>query len=177
MNRLFLSLSLLAGFLALDGCYGRHTPEPPTTSDVYRPVYAAYAEIRNVQVRGPQPLRIAGKIYVKDDYLFVNDVGTGIHVIDNRDPARPVNLAFVSIPGNHELAVQDSTLYADNVLDLVALNIANPRNIRVVRRVENTFDYPAFPLATNVRFECANRDRGVVIRWERAKIDNPECYR
>ncbi|GAB3699530.1 hypothetical protein GCM10027592_25690 [Spirosoma flavus] len=130
-----------------------------------------------MQSLAPQPMKNVGKIYVKDTYLFINEVGSGIHIVDNRDPTNPVKLAFLFIPGNHDLAVKDSTLYADNVLDMVAFNIANPRNVRLVKRIENTFDYPAFPSETNVRFECADRNKGVVIRWEKATVENAQCYR
>ena len=177
MIRLSLLSGLIVVCLLLDGCGRPYTPPPPTTGDVYQPVYASYTDVRTVQTLAPQPLKHVGKIYVKDNYLYINEIGSGIHVVDNHDPANPVRLSFLSIPGNHELAIKDSTLYADNILDLVALNIANPRNIRVVKRIENAFEYSAFPVATNVRFECADRDRGVVVRWEKATIENPQCYR
>ena len=130
-----------------------------------------------VQTLAPQPLKNVGKIYVKDNYLFIYEVGSGIHIVDNRNPEKPVQLAFVFILGNQELAIKDSILYADNVTDLVALNIANPLNVRLVKRIENAFEYSAYPLATNVRFECADPSRGAVIRWEKAVIENPQCYR
>lgn len=177
MPRSLFTLCLLFVWLLIDGCGRPSAPAPPVTGDTYRPVYAAYADVRRVETRGPQPLKNVGKIYLKDGYLLINEVGSGIHVVDNRDPAKPVRLSFVSIPGNHELAVKDSILYADNTLDLVALNIADPRNIRVVKRLENAFPYPAYPLANSVRFECADPDRGVVIRWEKAAVQNPQCYR
>ena len=178
MNRLFLSLLVAVGWVLLDGCkYNNYAPAPPTTGDAYRPVYAPYADVRTVQTLSPQPLKNVGKIYVKDNYLFINEVGRGIHIMDNRDPAKPVQLAFVSILGNQELAVKDSILYADNVTDLVALNIADPRNVRVVKRVENAFDYSSYPLATNVRFECPDPEKGAIIRWEKVALENPQCYR
>ena len=177
MNRCLLPVGLLVVWLLLDGCYHPYEPAPPPVGDTYRPVYATYTDVRTVQTLPPQPLKDVGKIYVKDDYLFINEPGSGIHIVDNRDPAKPVRLSFVSIPGNHELAIKDSILFADNTLDLVALNIADPRNVRVVKRVENAFPYPAFPIATRVRFECADPERGVVIRWEKAPVENPQCFR
>jgi hypothetical protein len=167
---------LLIVWLLIDGCWRSAAP-PPTTGDTYRPVYAPYTDIRTIQTLPPQPLKTPGKIYIKDNYLFINEVGRGIHVVDNRNPTRPVPLSFVSIPGNQELAIKDSILYADNVLDLVALNIANPANVRVVKRVENAFPYSSYPLATNIRFDCPDPDKGVVIRWEKAPVANPQCYR
>ncbi|WP_093825094.1 LVIVD repeat-containing protein [Spirosoma endophyticum] len=177
MNRHLLSFTLLAVCVLLDGCFRPSAPPPPTTGDIYRPVYATSADVRNVQTLAPQPLRNIGKIYAKDNYLFVNEVGSGIHIVDNRNPESPVKLAFISIPGNHELSIKDSTLYADNILDLVALNIADPRNVRLVKRIENAFERSAYPLATNVRFECPDPAQGIVIRWEKASIENPQCYR
>lgn len=170
-------VALLMGWLGLDGCTRPYVPPPPTTGDVYRPVYASYDEIRRVQTLAPQPIKNPGKIYVLGTYLLINEVGSGIHVVDNRDPASPVPISFIAIPGNHELAVKDSILYADNTLDLVALSMANPRQIRLVKRIQNAFPYSSYPLASNVRFECADPSRGVVIRWEKAPVENPRCYR
>ncbi|WP_461091896.1 hypothetical protein [Spirosoma gilvum] len=177
MHRLLSAILLTTGCLLLDGCQPYYAPKPPATGDTYRPVYAAYSDIRTVQALGPQPLKNVGKIYVKDNYLYINEVGSGIHIVDNRNPEKPVQVSFIGILGNEELAIKDSILYADNVTDLVALNIANPLNVRLVKRVENVFDYSAFPLATNVRFECADPNKGAVIRWEKADLDNPQCYR
>ena len=178
MNRLLLSLLVCVVWVALDGCkYNNNAPPPPTTGDIFRPIYAAYSEVRTVQTLAPQPLKNVGKIYVKDNYLFINEAGRGIHIMDNRDPANPVQLAFVAILGNQEIAIKDSILYADNVTDLVALNIADPRNVRLVKRVENAFEYSAYPVANNVRFECPDPARGAVIRWEKADLTNPQCYR
>lgn len=177
MNRLLLSLIMLPVCVVVDSCGRPYAPTPPSTGDIYRPVYASYAEVRTVQTLAPQPLKNVGKIYIKDKYLFINDVGSGIHIMDNSNPGKPIQVAFVAILGNQELAIKDSILYADNVTDLVALNIANPLNVRLMKRLENVFEYSAYPVATNVRFECADRNKGAVIRWEKAAIENPQCYR
>jgi hypothetical protein len=177
MKRHLYPFFLLVICLLLDSCWHPYTPPAPTTGDVYRPVYAPYADVRTIQTLSPQPLKNVGKIYVKDRYLFINELGRGIHILDNSNPEKPVKLSFIAILGNQELAIKDSILYADNVTDLVALNIANPANVRLVNRVENAFDYNAFPLYTNVRFECADPAKGAVIRWEKAPVDNPQCYR
>ncbi len=162
---------------ALTGCH-YYVPDPPNSqADTYRPVYLAFADARLVQTLGPQPLKTPGKIYVKDNVLFINEVGRGIHVVDNRDPAKPVKLSFISIPGNRELAIKDSILYADNTLDIVALNIADPRNVRLVKRVENAFPKANFPNQRNIRFECPDPDRGVIVAWEKTKLAQADCYR
>ncbi|GAB3956827.1 hypothetical protein GCM10028805_47770 [Spirosoma harenae] len=177
MKRLFLAVLLLNGFILLDSCKHPYAPAPPQSGDTYRPIYASYAAVREIQTLAPQPLKNVGKIYVKDNFMYINEIGSGIHIVDNRNPEKPVQIAFLGILGNQELAIKDSTLYADNVTDLVALNIANPLNIKLVKRVENAFEYSAYPLATNIRFECADPAKGAVIRWEKTDVQNPQCYR
>ena len=39
-----------------------------------------------------------GKIYIYNDYLFINEPNEGIHIYNNVNPSAPVNIAFVPIP-------------------------------------------------------------------------------
>lgn len=80
-----------------------------------------------------------GKMYVKGNYLFINEIKEGIHIIDNSDPTNPTFVSFIKIPGNGDLAVRDNILYADSFSDLVALNIQDPLHVIEVGRVENVF--------------------------------------
>lgn len=169
-----LGLCVLTGLLM--GCEPVDS-EPESTTEGLRPVYASYTEIRSIQTLDPQPMRNPGKIYLKDNLLLVNEVGRGIHLIDNSNPAQPVKLSFVSIPGNLDLAMKGSVLYADNTLDLVALDLSNPRAVKVVKRIENAFPYQAYPSERGVRFECADPEKGVVVRWEKTSLKNARCHR
>jgi hypothetical protein len=92
----------------------------------------------------PQALIHPGKMYVKDKYLFINEIKAGIHVIDNGDPANPKFVSFIKIPGNGDLAVRDNILYADSFSDLVAINIQDPLNVKEEGRVENVFENGQF---------------------------------
>lgn len=178
MNRHLLWPSVLALCLLLDGCTEPRSAEPPTNQwDTYRPIYSTYDRIRTVETLAPRPIRTPGKIYVKDGFLFINDVGQGIHIVDNHDPANPVKLSFVAIPGVRELAIKDSILYTDNIVDLVALNVANPRDVRLVKRIENAFPYTAYPPLRNVRFECPDSNKGLVVGWEKTDQKDTQCYR
>jgi hypothetical protein len=106
----------------------------------YRPVYTSLDELRaSVAPLEPQSIQTPGKIYLKDHWLFINEPGKGIHIIDNTDPASPVNRHFLNIPGNYELAVKGNILYADSYIDLVALDISDVNNIHEVNRLENVF--------------------------------------
>ena len=80
-----------------------------------------------------------GKMYVKGNYLFINEIKEGIHVIDNSNPSRPKFVSFIKIPGNGDIAVRDNILFADSFSDLVALDIADPSNAKETGRVRNVF--------------------------------------
>lgn len=107
----------------------------------YEPVLAAKSEmIREAAYSSAQPIDNPGKIYYKDEYLFINEVDKGIHVIDNRDRSNPKDVGFIDLPGNRDLAAYGNFLYADNYSDLVVLDISNKNNIVEVNRIEEVFD-------------------------------------
>lgn len=114
-----------------------------TQTRVYRtavPFQIGIEQARNaVEKSTPQDLVKPGKIYAYNQYLIVSETKKGIHVIDNTNPANPVKIAFVKIPGVIDIAVKDNILYADSYTDLVALNITDPTKISEVGRVKNMF--------------------------------------
>lgn len=111
----------------------------------YTPVTLTTTQVRQgVSVASPQSLIQPGKIYTKDGYLFINELKQGIHVIDNRNPSAPKPVAFISIPGNGDIAIRDQYLYADSYMDLVTFDIADMSAIREVARAENVFTQGQF---------------------------------
>ena len=82
-----------------------------------------------------------GKIYIFGDYLFINEPDKGIHILDNSSPNNPINVNFINIPGNVDLAINDNILYADSYVDLLAFDISNLRDINLVKRVEDVFTH------------------------------------
>ncbi|MFM7859392.1 MAG: hypothetical protein ACKO96_47580, partial [Flammeovirgaceae bacterium] len=101
----------------------------------YEPVYTTTSEIRSsVAAIAPQEIKEAGKIYIKDNWLFVNEVGKGIHLIDNTNPAAPQVKNFLNIPGNYDLAIKGNVLYADSYIDLIAFDISDKSSIKILKR-------------------------------------------
>jgi hypothetical protein len=110
------------------------------TYTYFQPVYKTTAEVRaNIKSNVPKPVFNTGKIYIKGNYIFLNELNKGIHVIDNTNPVMPKNIAFIDIPGNVDIAVKGNTMYADFYTDLVAMDISNPLNISVIKFVNNIF--------------------------------------
>jgi hypothetical protein len=87
----------------------------------------------------PTQTRKTGKIYVYNDLLFINEPNKGIHIYNNVNPSVPVNLAFLQIPGNVDLAISNNILYADSYVDLLAFDISTLSNIKQVKRLKDVF--------------------------------------
>ncbi len=127
---------------------------------VYTPVYKTRAQLRNISVSDAKPLKNPGKIYVYNQYLLINELHKGIHIFDNSDIKNPVNLAFISIPGNVDIAVKDNILYADNFIDLLSFDISNPVNPQYLGSVEDIF--------SNRKYE--DETRGFLVYYNSSNI-------
>jgi hypothetical protein len=93
----------------------------------YTPIFITTAEIRqDAVIAVSRDLEKPGKIYFYNNYIFINELREGIHIIDNADPSAPQNLGFIEIKGNVDIAVKDNMLFADNYMDLLAIDITNP---------------------------------------------------
>lgn len=143
------------------------------------PVYVSEGEWDDIRTIGLQPIGTLGKIYYKDPYIFINESNRGVHVFDNSNPANPQKISFLQIPGCNDIAVKGNIMYADNVKDLVAIDITDLNNIQVVKRVENV--YPEgeqlFPESYTGYFECVDTKNGFVVGWETVVLHSPECWR
>jgi len=149
--------------------------------DLNTPVYMSYDELRTT-IRDSTPIDFEhpGKIYIKGDYLFVNEVFKGIHVIDNSDPASPEVLTYIPIPGNVDMAIKGDVLYADSYIDLVAIDIADLNDIKEISRQEDVFEYSLPPYEVNQRLGEVDQSKGVVVGWKTEKVTeevtNPTSY-
>lgn len=106
----------------------------------FEPEYTSFAELRAaVKSESPRDISNPGKIYFKDGFLYISEIGKGIHVIDNRNPSYPVAMSFINIPGAYDLAINGSTLYADSFVDLVAIDISVIGQETEIARYNNIF--------------------------------------
>jgi len=133
------------------------------------PVYMSYAELRSaVKVSENRALTSVSRILLYENYLFVNELNEGIHIIDNSFPSSPQRLGFIEIPGNQDVQIKDNALYADSYIDLVTIDVSNIENIREVARLEDVFPYNARQnIPENVRLSgTIDRTRGVVVGYQ-----------
>jgi hypothetical protein len=137
------------------------------TYTLYKPIIKTLSEVRaNMKSNPAQTLKNPGKIYIYGNYIFLNESNEGIHIIDNSQPSAPKNIAFINIPGNLDLAVTGSTLYADSYGDLVAFDVSNPISVQPKKFLSNVFPYRAI-YGTYSNGGTTNPDSiKVVCRWE-----------
>ncbi|CAG4995447.1 hypothetical protein DYBT9275_01640 [Dyadobacter sp. CECT 9275] len=175
----FLLLLLAVSLFACQVNVDDGTPSDiPFDGTCYRPVYASESETKKIEVLPAMALSEPGKIYFLNPYIFINEKGKGVHIVDNSDPRNPRNLSFISIPGNYDIAAKGTWLYADNASDLLVFDISNPVDPKLSKRIETAIPVTNYPSVTNVYFECADSKKGTVVGWEKIPMSaRPNCYR
>lgn len=166
MKKLFslIWIPLLGMALFTTSC--RDTFTETRTYTAYVPTYMSYDDLRaSVAAESPSAIQANGKIYLKDQYLFVNEKYKGIHIFDNSDPAKPVNLGFVNIPGNVDISVKGNYLFADSYVDLVVLDISDITHAKEVGRMKDVFPYTIPDVEGNYPIAPIDQKKGVITGW------------
>ena len=174
MKSLNTNFFLYFGILfCLFSCKDKSTLRNTYTANT--PVYMSLSEFRgSVESATPQPLTNPGKIYLKDHFIFVNDIEKGIHIIDNSAPESPQNIGYINLIGNKDIEIKGNFLYADSYMDLVVLDISDIYNVQEVQRLENAFDEflplfnPEYPMAQLIETD------DIVVAWEVKTITDVE---
>lgn len=104
----------------------------------YDPVYMTASQFRvNVSTEPAKALENPGKMYFYKDFLFINQKGEGVHIYDNSDKNNPTFVTFYNIPGNFDIVIKDDLLVADNVIDLITIDISDIYNPLTINRIED----------------------------------------
>ena len=176
LKYLFLSL-IFIGFLSCD----KNDDDDYEFVQVATPQLMSKSAFRSsVDIVAPKAIEETGKIYVYNNYIFVGDVDSGIHVIDNSNPEAPQAIKFIEIPGNEDISVKDNFLYADSATDLVVFDISDINNVTIVERLEDVFNVYDLDIPTEAQaFEYGKYDfeEDIIVGWtvtteRRKKVDN-----
>lgn len=156
---LFCAGILLIMQACQDETYVRYTANSP--------IYMDYETLRSaVKTVEPVALENPGKIYFKDNHIYINEYMKGIHVYDNSNPANPAQIGFIEIPGNVDLVIRNDFLYADSYIDLVVLDISDINNPVEVDREEEMFEYTLPEYDEEYELAQIDQEKGVVVGWE-----------
>ena len=154
--RLFFSLLFVACVFCITTSF--------SSTNSYSPVFMKRADLENSVRFFPEgrDLRRPGKIYLKEPYIYINERYKGIHVYDNSNPEAPKNAGFITIPGCIDLAIKGNILYADNSVDLVAINLETRQ---VTQRIKSVFPEPAHPQNSSYWHKDKPEDM-VLVEWK-----------
>ncbi len=144
--------------------------------DGYKPIYATTQDLESIDVKSSEALENPGRIYLYENYLLVNDQAKGIHIYDNSNASSPVEVSFIAIPGNMDFSVSNNMLYADNVTDMIIIDISDPAAPVYKNRIQSVFPVQQFPDEFGA-FECVDPSKGLVVGWEKTQLTDPKCFK
>ena len=139
----------------------------------YTPILMTRSQLNNsVHIDVARQLCQTGKIYYKDEYIYVNELYKGVHIIDNHDPTNPIPVGFIVIPGCIDIAIKNDVLYADNAVDLVAIQLSEDfSKVTVTQRIEDIFPEAEPPDGKAIRPEYNKSQRPentIIVGWEKS---------
>ncbi len=161
-NKIIFSILILS----LYSCFPWGTNDDDVTplSPRYEAVTMLRMEFENsTDLLPPKSIDSSGKIYVKDDYLFINEPNKGFHIYDNSNPSSPVNLAFLKVLGSSDISIKGEILYINNATDLIAIKPNFLENsIEITKRIVNAF--PELVAPDNFSYHNTQANE-VIIDW------------
>lgn len=165
MKRLLFLLTIVS--IGLASCEDKHLQ----TYMANVPVYLSYDDLRSsFGVSAGVDLEKPGKIYFYGSHMFINEYQKGIHVADLSNPAQPELKAFIEVPGNVDMAIRNNRLYADSYVDLLVIDISDPEQAVLEKRVEDLFEYIIPSYDWDYPLDEIDEEKGVVTGFQLKKI-------
>lgn len=161
------------GILLFEGCDKDHI-----VKNGMRPIYIGFEDFSELRSGPPMPYMSLGKIVTSGQYIFINEIGKGIHVINNSNPIFPKQIFFWHIAGNTEFTIFENVLYANNGKHLLVIDITNFDKISLSIVIKDQYQpetLELYPENYAGYFECYNSDLGILKGWEKSEIKNPYC--
>ena len=165
MKRLLILFSFIA--LALTSCEDKRLQSYMANV----PVYMSYEALRSsFEVKSGVSMEKPGKISFYNSYMFINEYQKGIHVVDLSDPTQPELKAFIEVPGNVDMAIRNDQLFAESFVDLLVIDISNPEQAVLERRIEDLFEYVIPPYDYDYPLDEIDEKKGVITGYDVKKI-------
>ena len=143
--------------------------DSPPNRTAYIPVFMSRETLENSvkYIPGARDMIQTGKIYYRVPYIYVNERYKGVHVINNTDPAHPVNEGFILAPGCIDMAVKGNILYLDNSVDLVSFDLDGKQ---VTKRIREVFPEPTPPDDFSY-YPYERPDGYVLVEWKKTTLN------
>lgn len=167
MKHLFFKTFCIVSLICFQSCFYANDDaliiEPPQ-QQLYEAVTMPRTDFESsTMLLASKAIEHSGKIYIKGDYLFINEPYKGFHVFNNSDPSAPINIAFLKVLGSTDLSIKDNILYINNATDLIAVKPNFDNNtIEITKRITNTF--PEIIAPDNFSYHNTLEDE-IIINW------------
>lgn len=166
MKKIFLFIPIIG--MLFGSCISDITEGDPYFTTEYKPILMDRADLAtSIKWVEPKIIETPGKIYIKDDLLFINERFEGVHVYNNADPSNPIALGFITIPGNLDISIREDIIYADNAKDLATFRVVN-ESIVMLDRDTDVFPDLGPPDSRGIPSEyiVGNRpENSVIVKW------------
>jgi hypothetical protein len=135
----------------------------------YTPIIMAKSDLpASIFVQPAREFENPGKIYLFNNYVFIVDIYTGVHIINNTNPETPDKIGFIHISGVVDIAIKNNVLFADNAIDLVAIDLSNYPEIEVIDRIPDVFPEltpPDLQVIPSVYASWNRAENTVIVGW------------
>ncbi|MAP81323.1 MAG: hypothetical protein CL526_09565 [Aequorivita sp.] len=170
MRKYFQLLVLIAVTLVFESCCrngdcDQNDDFPVLVAESrYEPIFMERSEFENsVALSSAQPIINAGKIYVYENYLFINEKNEGFHIFNNEDPSNPISIHFINSPGATDLSIRENVLFINQATDLIAVQIdLESGGLAVSKRIKETFPVMLSP---DGFYPHSIPENNVVVNW------------
>ncbi len=113
----------------------------PILSSAYEPIEMSREDFENsISLSSPIPIVNSGKIYIKDEAIYINEHLEGFHWYDNSNPSQPNLIRFIEVPGATDIAIKESVFYFQQATDLVSARFNDvEQTLEIVNRIRDIF--------------------------------------
>ncbi len=142
------------------------------------PIYQSYEDMSTLKSSAAKPIKNLGKIVTSDNFIFINEMSEGIHVLNNKNPSLPLRQYFWNISGNKEFTIIQNVLYADNGKHLLVIDIDKYDDIKLISIIRNQYNTEPVQIAPSNYsgwFECYDVNQGILLGWEKKVLQTPAC--
>ena len=159
----FLLCNVFIVFLFTSCVFFSTSNSEPIANTYFTPVIITRAQLESsVVIENPKTTIKAGKIYIKDNIMFVNDINKGFQIYNYSNPSNPIAVSYINFPGATDIAIRNNTLYVNQAVDLVSVNYNSTSNTIIINsRVKNAFPQKISPDG----FIGNPSDDQIIINW------------
>ncbi len=148
------------------------------TVDKATPITKTRAELQSeIFIDSSHPNTGYSRLYALDNRLYATVPGEGVQVIDNSDPAKPKDIAFINLPGVEDVVIEGDTFVTNQYSDLVIFSISQQTEIGRVNNLYDYKDYIELPSNSYWAGTASVLQDHVVVGYELEEKDNENsCF-